>query len=274
MKDSCAKVFCRRCGERSGPVQNGRHDIVQEGAFGFDRARAMIGAAHMAHHVGRNRVAIVAERGRLGRGRARPEFLGLKSRQKSGDDISRIRVDRAIPQHRRPRFVIPRDDISLRVEAGALVHHECESVILPRHFVFSGELDAHRFANGLRKQRGVIRDRIGAVDSVAARATAKNHAHIFGLQTEQHGQRASLVPNALRRRPHRGLVALHIGDGARTADRSVHLIRMVVGRLHHGRGFGKFLVHVLGIHEQRVARRLLIPQMVVKRFLLRQFRSR
>ena len=63
--------------------------------------------------------------------------------------------------------MIPRDNISLRIEAGALVNRERESVILPRHFVFSRELDAHRFPGGLRKQRGIVRDRIGTVNSVA-----------------------------------------------------------------------------------------------------------
>src|SRR5216683_3541456 len=122
--------------------------------------------------------------------------------------------------------MIPRDNISLRVKAGALVDRKCESVILPRHFIFSSELYAHRFADGLRKQRGVIGDRVGTIDSVASRASSKNHAHIFGFQTEKHRKGGSLVPNSLRRRPYRGSIALHIGDGTRTADRSVHLIRM------------------------------------------------
>ena len=81
------------------------------------------------------------------------------------------------------------------------------------------------------------------------------------------------MPDSLRRRPHRSLIALNIGNRARASDRSVHLVRMVVGGLHHGRGRGKFFVHVLGIHGHGVARRFLIAQMIVKSFLLRQLGS-
>src|SRR6266481_4834035 len=110
--------------------------------------------------------------------------------------------------------MIPRNDISLGVEAGALVHDEGKSIVLPSHFIFSRELDAHRFANGLREKSGIVGNRVGAVDPVAPRASPKNHAHILGLQAEKYGQGGSLMPDSLRWRPHLGFIILHIGDGA------------------------------------------------------------
>ena len=38
MNDSCANVFCRRAGERSGPVKNGDFDDVRQHALAADGA--------------------------------------------------------------------------------------------------------------------------------------------------------------------------------------------------------------------------------------------
>ena len=85
------------------------------------------------------------------------------------------------PRPGRPGFVLPGDDVSLCVETGALIHHECVPVVLPRHLVLARQLHADRFANGLREQGGVVSNGVGAVQSIAARAPAENHMHVFGL---------------------------------------------------------------------------------------------
>src|SRR5436309_1935131 len=82
--------------------------------------------------------------------------------------------------------MIPCDNGSLRIHAGALINDEREAVVLPGHFVLARELDAHRFAGCLRQQRGIIRNRIGAIDSVAAGTHFENDANVFRPQAEHH----------------------------------------------------------------------------------------
>ncbi|OGU01959.1 MAG: hypothetical protein A2W29_14015 [Gemmatimonadetes bacterium RBG_16_66_8] len=74
----------------------------------------------------------------------------------------------------------------------------------------------------------------------------------------------------LGRRPDGGPVALNIGDSAGRAERSVQLVRVVVDRLHNVGGPRELRVHVPGVDDERIARRLLVSEMLVEATLARQ----
>ncbi len=97
---------------------------------------------------------------------------------------------------------------------------------------------------------------------------------ILGLQAEHHGGGVALVPDGLRGRIDGGLVSLNIGDGAGTAHRSVHLIGVMVSGVQHRGGFRELLFDIFGIDQQRVARRLLVAQVVVEIGVTREPRAR
>ena len=65
------------------------------------------------------------------------------------------------------------------IEADALIDDKREAEVLVRHLVLARELHAHGTAGGLRHQRRIIRNRIGAVDAVAAGAARVDHLHLF-----------------------------------------------------------------------------------------------
>ena len=132
------------------------------------------------------------------------------------------------PERRKPRLAVPRDDAAGRVDSDALIDHVRKSVILPRHFVLARELDPHRLPDGLRQQRGIVRNRVGAIDPIAARASCEDDADVLDTEAEQHRDPAARRVRRLRWRPDRRLGALHVGNGARRPDRAVHLIRMQI----------------------------------------------
>ena len=151
--------------------------------------------------------------------------------------------------------------------ADALIDDVREAVVLPRHLVLARQLHAHRLADGLRQQRRVVRHGVGAVDAVAARAAREDRR----ARSPAAGRAASPTPLRVGYADCVGdqivaLLALHVRDGARRADRPVHLVRMQVRRLHApSRACASVVVDVPRVDEQRVARRLLVAQVVVER---------
>ena len=273
IKHSCANVFCSRAGERSGPVKNGDGMLCVSERSDVILPVPLARSVHVAGHVRGHSVAIVAIGARFGRGSSGHERFRREARQRPRNHIPGRGIPGPVPQHRGPRFVVPGHDISVAVQGCSFIHHECESVIFaPGHFVFSRQLHAHRFAHRLRKQRGVEADRVGAVQAIATRTPAEDHVHIFRFEAEQHCRAASHRPDALRRRVKRSLVALNVRHGTRAPHRAVHLVRIVVSRLQNRRCLRQLLVNILGIHQQRVARRLLRPQVIVEIGVARQAR--
>ena len=172
MNDSCAKVFCRRSGDRSGPVKNERLHVVRQHALAADRAGAAAPAGHAARHVRRRGVAAVVERVR----RPARAFVARTSRARGRRsrpviDVARAFVARPTAECRRPRLRNPTRRCSRsRIEAGALIDDVGRAVVLPRHLVLAHQLHADRPPDGLRHQRRVVRHRVGAVQAIAARA--------------------------------------------------------------------------------------------------------
>ena len=133
-----------RRAQRAG--KKGRYDVVNQYALALDCSRTLRFAANGTRHIRGHSVAVVTVRLGIGRRRARGKRLRLKTCQQTGDDISRSPGARPVPIRWQPGFVIPRDDISLRVQAGALIQNKCVSVVLPGHFVFARKLHTNRFA--------------------------------------------------------------------------------------------------------------------------------
>src|SRR5258706_7595295 len=142
------KSILQTCGRSQGTCPERGRRVVYERSLVLDGARALRHAANLTRDVRWYAVAVVIERCGFGRRRSRAKRLGLKSDKQAGNHISRSAVPGTIAQNRRPRFMIPGDDISLSVEAGALIHHKRETVIFPRHLVFSRELHTDRFLDG------------------------------------------------------------------------------------------------------------------------------
>ena len=184
---------------------------------------------------------LLLTRAGAGAGRSRREVRRRESQQRTGDDVPGPVGSRTVAQARRPRLVIPRDDVAAGIERGPLIDHIRGAVILERHLVLARELHAHGLADSLREDRRVVRHGVGAVHAVAARAAAKDHVNVLGLQAQDHRRSAFLIPDGLRGRVDGGLVALHIGHGAGTAHRSVHLVRMKIRGFQNGRGAGELL---------------------------------
>src|SRR5579862_5392000 len=213
--------------QRTGP--EGRDDVVHQRFFALNgsgaTADSQCGSADVAGNVGRNPVAVVViGSGRLGR--AGRERRGRESQKHSGDHVAGSRGAGTVPETRRPGFVFPCDDVALGVQSGAFLNAPGIAVILPGHLVFARKLYPHGFADGLRENHGVVADGVGAVQSVAARASAENHVYVFRFQPEDHRAGGFLIPDALGWRIERGPVALDVGDGAGGAHRSMHLVGM------------------------------------------------
>jgi len=139
------------------------------------------------------------------------------------------------------------------------------SRILPRHFVFSGELHANRACPPLHSSRGIKCNLVGAVYSVAAGASAENDVDVLGFKPRIMGGRA-LGLFAKKRPawgPNRGLSPCTSATD-KSCPSTMHLIWMVVRCFHHRGGFRELLFDVLGIHQQGVARGFLIAQVRVK----------
>ena len=87
--------------------------------------------------------------------------------------------------------MVPRDDVAGGIERDALVDDVGESVVLPRHLVLARQLHAHRPRDDMRQQRRVVRDGIGAVDPVAARAPCEHDADTLRRDAEERGDAAA-----------------------------------------------------------------------------------
>ena len=180
MNDSCANVFCSCSGARSGPLKNGDSTRCDSTRSLATRPAPPALSPTRAGDVGRRRVVVAHELGGRRRRRARLERRRLEAHVEAARDVARTRAGTAATR-RRPSFVVPRDDVALRVEADLLIDHEREAVVLPRHFVLARELDAHRLADRLRQQRRIERHGVGAVDAVAARPAREHDVHGLGL---------------------------------------------------------------------------------------------
>ena len=189
----------RRRAQRSGP--EARFDVVREHA-------AALYSPGAAGEVRRHTVAVVVDSRRRGTSRSGRELRRRESQQRTGDDVPGPVGSRTSAQARRPRLVIPRCDVPAGIERSPLVDHKRVAVILKRHLVLARELHAHRFADGLGKDRGVVGHGIGAVAAVAARAAPENHANVLGLQAQDHRRGVFLIPDGLRSGVDRGFLAL------------------------------------------------------------------
>ena len=146
MKLSWANVFCRRAGDRSGPVKKRDLHGVRQHALAADRAATAAPAANAAGDVRRRGVAAVVESGRLRRRAARREGRRLEAGQHAGDDVAWRLVPGTAAERGRPRLVVPRDEIAGGVEAHALIDDVGGAVVLPRHLVLARQLHADRSA--------------------------------------------------------------------------------------------------------------------------------
>src|SRR2546426_8864568 len=138
-----------------------RHDALTR-----DLARSATPAIDTACDIRRNGIAAIAIVCRVRRGCSGGEWLWFKSGEKTGDDISGSVSARPATASGCPGFVIPRDNGSVRAQAGTLVDNESNAVVLPRHLVLPRKLDAHGFSGRLRHQRGVVGNRVCAIDAV------------------------------------------------------------------------------------------------------------
>ena len=141
--------------------------------------------------------------------------------------------------------MIPGYDRPARIEAHTLVDDVSDAEILPRHLILPGELDAHRLANRLRQKRRIVRNRVRAIDTVAAGAHSEPDAHVLGPQAENLGDGVFERVHRLGRRPDCGFVALHLRNGAGGAERSVHLIWIVVRGFHDLRGARELRIDIV-----------------------------
>ena len=86
---------------------------------------------------------------------------------KSRHLVAGLRVAGTAAAKRRPRFVIPRDDVAVAIEADALVDDKGEPEIVVHHLVFARKLHTHGTARTLRHQCRIEGHGVGAVDAVA-----------------------------------------------------------------------------------------------------------
>ena len=257
--------------QRSGEER--RLHGVREHALAGDDPGASGFAAGTACDVRRCSVRAVAKFTRWLARSPRRERLRREPGERPGDDVARRVVAGPAAARREPRFVVPRGDAAGRVDTDALIDRVREPVVLPRHLVFARQLHPDRFPDALRQQRRVVRHGVGAVDAVTAGAARIDDADVVGRNAEDHRDAAARRVRRLRRREDRRLVALHVGDGARRAHGSVHLVRMQVRRFDDRRRAAERLIDVAGVHEERVARRLL-AQVVMEARLRRKRRAR
>ena len=123
---------------------------MREHALAFHKTRPAAGAVHGACDVGWHDVLTVCQGAcRRRRGRSRHERRRLKSRKISSDLITRLRMSWTAAAQRRPRLVIPRDDVARRIETHTLVDDKREAEVFVCHLIFARQLHAYRTADGL-----------------------------------------------------------------------------------------------------------------------------
>ena len=149
--DSCANVFCRRLGERSGPVQKG--DSTVRASMRSHFTVPVPPATPLTVPVtydGTTFDPFASGPFGGGAGDCGTNAAGWKAREVAGHLISRLRVAGPAAAQRRPRFVVPRDDVAGAIEADALIDDKREAEVFVHHLVFARELHAHGTADGLR----------------------------------------------------------------------------------------------------------------------------
>src|SRR5437660_410050 len=119
---------------------------MRKNALAPDISSAAATATYSAGHIGGNGMAVVGKMGWIRRRRPCRKRGRLKTGQETGNDASRTIPTRPSAQSRRPRLIVPRDNRAVFVQAHPLIDRERESVVLPRHLIFTRELNANRFA--------------------------------------------------------------------------------------------------------------------------------
>jgi len=178
-------------GEERGPHS------MRYNALGLDPARSTSATIHGASHITGHRVVVVRKRRCRRRGRPRLKRGWLKPRQRTGDEIARRVGARSAAAGRRPRFVIPGGDQTVRIDRGSLLDEVGHAVILPGHLVPAHQLHANGPTDCLRQQRGIIRNRVRAVDAVAARSLLEDDVDALRPDSQDLRRRTAERPDRL-----------------------------------------------------------------------------
>ena len=132
------------------------------------------------------------------------------------------------------------------------------------------ELHAHRPSDRLRQQRRVVGHGVGAVDSVAAGPGREDDTHLLGRQAEQPRAVVSRIGYTAWVADHSVRARLHVGDGAGTPHRAVHVEGMH-GTWHAPRCRRRAAsARCRPSRRDRCRARFFAPQMVVVGALRRQ----
>src|SRR5579872_7554305 len=112
-----------------------------EHALAGNPARAAALAADAAGDIGRHQVVSIAQfAGGLG-STLRHNGLRLEAGEHAGNHVAGVVVAGATAEGSGPGLTIPGDDVSLRVQRGALVNDAGLAVVFPPgHLIFAGEL--------------------------------------------------------------------------------------------------------------------------------------
>ena len=120
----------------------------------------------------------------------------------------------------------------------------------------SHPLQAHRFAHRLRQQCCIGGAIVCAVMPIATRALDPDQIHRTVFHAQHIGNAVAGEPGSLGRRPQRGAIGSHIGNGARRPDRCVLLERRVVLGTDPLGGTGQGTVDIAGVrHRTDLGRR-------------------
>ena len=223
-------MFCRRDGERSGPVKNGDAIVcVSTRSLAIVPVPPAVPPTRPVTYDGAALLPLLNPPVGAGRG-TRTERRGREPGEHAGDDVAGGVVTGPAAERCRPCFVVPRDDRPIGGHTGALIDRVRHAVVLPGHFVLARQLDPHRLANRLRQQRRIERHGVGAVDPVAAGTAGKHDPDVVERNPEQHRHAAAGRIGRLRGRPDGGAIATDVGHRARRPHRPVHLIRIPVGK--------------------------------------------
>jgi len=143
-----------------------------------------------------------------------------------------------------PHLGIPRDDAPVGVEAGVHVERLRRAFGIPAVLVGAHPLHAHGGVHHLRNQHRIRGHIVVAVPAVRSGAGQEDDARLSRRQPEQLRQIVAQRVRPLGRRPDRGPVVAHIGDGAARRERRMALERPPVTRLQL---FGRFRQSLRGI---------------------------
>ena len=137
-----------------------------------------------------------------------------------------------------PHLVLPVRDPAVASKRRLGVHHHGGTIRFPAEFFVSHPLQTDRAAGHCpRQQRGVGRNVVGAVVTVAAGTLHMHAADRGGRHFQDFDQFGAQRKDALRVRPYRHAPILELGDRAGWTDRAVRHVRLGVDRLE-GTGIG------------------------------------